>query len=128
MAVAVWAALEDTPGYAAVAEVLNDLFGPEVARSIEAPYALGDPADLGALFADAGIDDFSVQTVAGTARFASVEAWIYTDIKGWTLADVIDDDDYERLQRAAPERLSRFVQTDGSVAFDAPAHLVTFTA
>ena len=33
--VAVWASLQDTPGYAAVVNILSDLFGPEVAKSIE---------------------------------------------------------------------------------------------
>ena len=46
---------------------------------------------------------------------------------GFPLADVIDDDGYEALQRTAPARLAQFVQADGSVAFDAPAHIVTVT-
>lgn len=61
--VAVWASLSDTPGYAVVAKMLLDLFGPKVARSIE-----------------------------------------------------------------APQRLSRFVQPDGTARFDAPVHLVSFSA
>lgn len=123
---AVWASLDATPGYAAVAEVLTDLFGPEVAKSIEIPYCLGDADALTALLADAGAEEIDLQTVSGKARFASIEAWIYTDIKGWTLADVIDDDGYERLRREAPKKLSQFVLPDGSVEFPAPAHVVTF--
>jgi ubiquinone/menaquinone biosynthesis C-methylase UbiE len=125
IAVAVWDSLAATPGYAMVAEILAELFGSEAARSIEAPYALGDPQVLTALFAQAGMANVQIQTLTGTARFASIESWIYTDIKGWTLADVIDDEGYERLKQYAPERLSRFVQADGSVAFDAPAHIVS---
>jgi len=128
IAVAVWGPLADTPGYAVVTEVLNELFGPEVAQSIEAPYCLGDTNRLASLFADAGMGEISLRTVTGTARFASVEDWIYTDIKGWTLADVIDEAGYDRLRQYAPQKLSRFVQADGSVAFAAPAHIVTVTA
>lgn len=117
--------LATTPGYAVVAEILNELFGPNVAQSIEAPYALGDPQALQALFTDAGIDTITMQTIAGTARFTSVESWMYTDIKGWTLADVIDDEVYATLRREAPQKLAQFVLPDGSVAFDAPAHIVT---
>lgn len=125
IAVAVWGALEATPGYAAVAQILDDLFGPEIAESIEAPYSLGDTEALRLLFEKAGYADAQIKTVNGTARFTSVEAWIYTDIKAWTLADVIDDEGYERLRHYAPQKLSRFVTVDGSVAFDAPAHIVT---
>jgi SAM-dependent methyltransferase len=127
VSVAVWASLEATPGYAMVAEVLAELFGPDVAASIEAPYSLGDTRVIESLFADAGAREPSIRSVIGKARFASVESWIYTDIKGWTLADVIDDDGYERLKREAPKRLSKFVLEDGSVEFDAPAHIVTIT-
>lgn len=126
--VAVWASLDDTPGYAVVAEILTELFGSEVAKSIEAPYSLGDVEELKALFSEAGASRAEVRTVPGKARFDSVESWIYTDIKGWTLADVIDDEGYERLKREAPKKLSRFVKPDGSVEFDAPAHIVTVAA
>lgn len=125
LAVAVWDSLEATPGYAAVAEILDELFGPEAAQSIQAPYSLGDTQKLSSLFAAAGMDDISIQTMPGRARFASIESWIYTDIKGWTLADVIDDEGYERLKRYAPQKLSQFVLADGSVSFAAPAHIVT---
>ena len=67
----------------------------------------------------------TIQTVSGQVRFASIEDWIYTDIKGWTLADTIDEAGYEQLRQVAPPRLSQFVQADGSVSFDAPAHIVT---
>jgi ubiquinone/menaquinone biosynthesis C-methylase UbiE len=125
VSVAVWASLEATPGYAAVAELLHELFGPEVARAIEAPYCLGDTSMLEALFADGGADNIEIRTVDGKARFASVESWIYTDIKGWTLAEVIDDEGYLRLRQRAPGSLSGFVLPDGSVEFAAPAHIVT---
>lgn len=124
IAVAVWDTLAATPGYAAVAQLLDELFGPEAAKSIQAPYSLGDTDILAALFAGAGLDNVAIRTVMGKAQFASIEDWIYTDIKGWTLADMIDDAGYERLRQYAPERLGHFVQTDGSVAFDAPGHIV----
>ena len=126
-AVAVWALLAETPGYAVVAEILNELFGATVAQSIEAPYSLGEKDKLSSLFGEAGIHDMTIHTMNGQACFPSIEAWIYTDIKGWTLADVIDEVAYERLQEYAPQKLAQFVQADGSVAFAAPAHIVTFT-
>lgn len=127
VSVAVWASLAATPGYAAITGILRDLFGNDVAKSLEAPYTLGDPDQLSTLFKQAGIAAPHLETLAGTARFASIDAWIYTDIKGWTLADVLDDADYERLRQAAHVGLAQFESEDGSVSFDAPAHIVTFT-
>ncbi len=128
IAVAVWGSLAETPGYAAMAALLLDLFGADVANSLAAPYALGDPDVLDTLCTEAGIDDAVIDTIVGRAQFASLDAWLYTDIRGWTLADVIDDADYARLSAAAHERLSAFVDDDGSVSFDAPAHIVSFAA
>ncbi len=126
LAVAVWGPLEKTPGYAAVANILDTLFGPEAARSIEAPYALGDAEQLRSLFVDAGVEAPSIETITGKARFDSIESWIYIDVKGWTLADKIDDAGYERLKAYAPEKLAQFViNDDGAVEFDAPAHIVS---
>lgn len=126
LAVAVWDRLEVTPGYAAVAEILEEVFGADVAQSIAAPYSLGDTGRLAALFDAAGLSDVEIRTVSGEARFASIDAWIYTDIRGWTLADVIDDEGYERFRQVALQRLAHFQQPDGSVSFAAPAHIVTF--
>lgn len=123
--IAVWAALEETPGYQAMAALLTRLFGAELADSIAVPYSLGDRRRLASLFSRAGVAPLSIDTLPGKARFDSLEEWIYTDIRGWTLADVLSDADYEKLQRHAPEVLSRFVRADGRVEFDAPAHLVT---
>ena len=94
LAVAVWDRLENSPGYAAMAGLLERLFGRRIASELHAPFALGDPEALRALFAEAGLGEAKVATHAGTARFPSIEAWVRTDVKGWTLADLIDDDQY----------------------------------
>jgi ubiquinone/menaquinone biosynthesis C-methylase UbiE len=125
LAVAVWGELSATPGYAAMAALLDELFGREIAKSIEVPYVLGDQEALRSRFARAGMEDVVIETVVGQARFASLDDWMYTDIKGWTLADVIDDAAYARLCRYAPHRLARFINRDGSVTFDAPAHIAS---
>ncbi len=128
IALAVWGSLDDTPGYAAMSALLLDLFGADVANSLAAPYSLGDRDVLASLCAEAGINDAHIETVVGRAQFASLDAWLYTDIRGWTLANIINDADYARLTAAATERLSSFVNDDGGVSFAAPAHVVSFTA
>lgn len=123
--VATWDSLERTPGYRAMVALLERLFGAEVAAGLRAPFVLGEPDDLRGLFAAAGIAAPQIDTITGAARFPSIEAWVRTDVKGWTLADAIDDEQYAQLQRAAQSDLRDFAAADGSVRFDSPAHIVT---
>ena len=125
LAVAVWDRLESSPGYAAMAALLERLFGPRIAGELHAPFALGDPEALRALFEEAGMSDAKVASHAGTARFPSIEAWVRTDVKGWTLADLIDDEQYALLLREAATALRTYVKADGIVVFDAPALIAT---
>ena len=127
LAVAVWDALDNTPGYAAMAQLLRRLFGAEIAQALYAPYNLGDRRALQAVFAAAGVPDVEIKTYTGTARFPSIRDWVYTDIKGWTLAEVLDDAQFERLQLEAERALQPFVTANGTVAFDSPAHIVSVT-
>ena len=127
LAVAVWDTLDNTPGYAEMTNLLLRLFGEEAANGLRSPYSLGNKRKLRALFDGAGIPNDMVTTPAGTARFPSIESWVFTDIKGWTLADSIDDAQYARLLDEAKRSLARFVTADGSVRFSAPAHIVTAT-
>ncbi|MQA67099.1 MAG: hypothetical protein GEU76_14555 [Alphaproteobacteria bacterium] len=61
----------------------------------------------------------------GLRGFPSIGAWAHPDVKGWTLADMIDDAQYAALQREAQSALAHHVQADGTVAFASPAHIVT---
>lgn len=126
-AVAVWDTLDHTPGYAAMAALLQRLFGDDVAESLHAPYSLGDPETVLSLFDEAGVADAGLTTQLGTARFPSIQSWVYTDVKGWTAADMVDEAGFERLMAEAEGELQRFVKEDGAVEFSAPAHIVTFT-
>lgn len=125
LVVAVWDRLDHTPGYAALADVLQRLFGDDVAESLHAPYSMGDLDAVRPLFETADVGDLHVETQRGTARFSSLEAWMYTDVKGWTASDRIDDEGFRRLVNEAKRDLSRFVTNDGRVAFDTSAHIVT---
>lgn len=124
-AVAVWDALERTPGYYAMVELLREEFGDEPADALCAPYDLGDRDRLSALLEAAGWETATIETLDGEARFESLETWVHTDVYGWTLSDLLDQGQYQRLRDAAQGRLQKFVRADGRVRFDAPAHLVT---
>ena len=121
LVVAVWDGSSGRPAMRAMMALLERLFGAEVARALEAPFVVGDQAAFAALLAAAGIPGAVVETGRATARFASIADWVRTDIKGWTLAEQVDDAGYARLQAAAATELARFAGADGAVAFPAPA-------
>ncbi|WP_193368609.1 methyltransferase domain-containing protein [Pelagibius marinus] len=125
LVVVTWDSLERTPGYAAMVALLERLFGEAVADGLRAPFVLGNPAEVLGLFQAAGIPGASADTQVGRARFPSIADWVHTDVKGWTLADAIDDAQYAQLQQAAQEELKGFAAADGTVNFDSPAHIVT---
>ncbi|HVR67320.1 MAG TPA: methyltransferase domain-containing protein, partial [Verrucomicrobiae bacterium] len=125
LAVAVWDALEHSPGYADMVALLKRLFGDRIANELKAPFVLGDTKAFAALLESAGIAKAKIQTPQGTARFPSIESWVHTDVKGWTLADLIDDAQYRTLLKEAERDLKRYVKSDGTVSFAAPAHIAT---
>ena len=120
VAIATWASLDATPGYAAMVELLGELLGDDAADALRAPFLLGDREEISQLVATAFPNPI-VTTHAGTARFDSIAAWVHTDVRGWTLADMINDDEYAALLREAERRLTRFTDAHGRVAFPAPA-------
>lgn len=126
LAVAVWDSLQNTPGYAAMIALLQRLFGQEAADGLRAPYSLGNIHELRSLFGQAGLSNVAIMTRPGVARFPSIQSWVYTDIKGWVLADMLDESQFERLLKEAEEVLAPFVTAEGAVSFNAPAHIVTF--
>ena len=127
LAVAVWDSLTNTPGYAAVTNLLQRLFGDAVADSMRAPYVLGKLQVIRSLFMESGISDIQIATHSGTAHFPSLQSWVNTDVEGWTAADMIDEAGFERFLAEAERELRAFVTADGSVSFSAPAHIVTTT-
>lgn len=115
-----WAGLDRTPGYDAMVALVDAELGEDAANALRAPFALGHTDDVRRLLTPLG-DDLRVDEIPGTARFASIAEWVHTDVRGWTLADLVDDDGEADLVTRAERELRRFVASDGSVAFPAPA-------
>jgi len=127
-AVAVWDSLDNTPGYAAAVALIDRLFGKDTADLLRSPFCLGDPDELRKLFDPGPLAGVQILSRTGTARFPSLRDWMFTDVRGWTLGDRIDDDQFEVLVREAETELARFVREDGSVQFDSPAHIAVAAA
>jgi hypothetical protein len=124
LAVATWAALEESPGYAAMVDLLDREVGPEAAQALRAPFALGSAESLAGPLR-AAFPDVVVRREEGTARFASIDAWLHTDIRGWTLAGALDDTAFDSLLAAARAELAGFADSEGRVSFAAPALVAT---
>ena len=128
LAVAVCDALDHSPGYAVLAELLHRLFGSSVAEAFRAPFACGDRGLLRALAEQAGIPAAVITRHDGTVRFASIEALVSTERACvWTLGGLLDDAQFDKLLREAEESLRPFEAADGSIAFVMPALVITAT-
>jgi SAM-dependent methyltransferase len=123
---AVWGALAQSPGYNDMANLLERLFGTPAADALRTPFRLGNIERLRQIFTAADIQNIRIEPIPVTARFSSLEAWMHTEIKGWTLADMIDEPQYQVLLAAARKSLAQFEAADGSVSFSSPALLVMF--
>ncbi len=126
LAVATWAPLADSPGYAAMADLLDRELGADAAAALGVPFCLGDEDELAGLLTP-HLDDVDVQRHPGVAQFDSIEAWVHTEIRGWVLS-AMSDDDYARLLAAAETELAGCERGDGSVEFALPALIATGTS
>jgi ubiquinone/menaquinone biosynthesis C-methylase UbiE len=124
ISIATWAGLEETPGYAAMVELLHELFGREAADALTAPFTIGTPAALTDVLAGT-VERVEVRRLEGRARFPSIDAWVATDVRAWTLRDLIDDAQFNELLAAARSRLRAFTHASGAVEFAAPALVAT---
>lgn len=114
-AVAVWDAIERSEGYTAMQELFRDELGDDAAASLDAPFAMGRRGVLEDIMEDAGVTGASISSLAGTGRFASIEEWVTTEVRGWTLGDSVSDEQLADLVTVANERLAPFATPDGVV-------------
>lgn len=128
VALTVWDDVANSPGYAGMVELIETMFGRKPADALRAPFVLGDKQTLLSVLKGGGLGDASITTVSGTARFASIREWVRMDVRGWTLADLISDSEFEILVAAAEGRLGKFASEDGSVEFSAPAHIAVWAS
>lgn len=122
LAVAVCDALDHSPGYAVLTELLHRLFGPEVAAAFRAPFASGDRDRLLALGHQAGLGAVTVQRHEGAVSFASISDLVAAERAcAWTLGGLLDEVQFERLLAAAEESLAPFADAAGRVTFSMPS-------
>jgi len=127
IAVAVWDGLDNTEAYAEAVDLFERMAGRDAAKALQAPFVLGDAGALAKIFADANADAVEVRTQPGTARFPSVRAMVEADLRGWlpVMGVVLEEDLIQAILDEAEDELEAYVNADGTVTFDVPAHIVT---
>jgi ubiquinone/menaquinone biosynthesis C-methylase UbiE len=129
LAVAVWGSLDDNPAYAAMDDLFRVHAGAKAAEALQLPFSLGDPNELRALFADAGISSARVTTHEGTVRFSDIRSMVRADVEGWfpVAGITLDKKEFEELVAEACRALKPYLAADGTVEFPMPVHIVTAT-
>lgn len=128
MVVAVCGAIDHSPGYAVLTELLHRLFGHDVAESMRAPFSCGDAEQLRALCDEAGLENAAISRHEGMVRFSSIRSLVGTERACvWTLGGLLNEEQFDRLTRTAEESLAPFVTHAGDVAFSMPALIITGT-
>jgi len=108
-------------GYDATAELLEEFAGRDVADVFRAPFSLADPSQARDLLRDTGFGSPEVQTYDVPVRFASLEAFLRTEIEGWVLKGRVDVD---ALLPRARERLKPYLKAEGVVAIPMAGHII----
>ena len=123
VAVQVPGRLAYSPGYRALTEVVGRHAGPEVRDLLGAYFAVGEPDELRALFADAGLTIDRFETWYGATVLNSVDAFLAVELL--PIADLVEPAVRERIVAECHEELRSFVDDDGAVAVPIEVHVVT---
>jgi ubiquinone/menaquinone biosynthesis C-methylase UbiE len=125
LAVAVCDAVENSPGYAAFASLLDRLFSRRIGEAFRAPFSLGDAGRLHGICREAGFEDAEVVQRRGKVRFKAIDALVSTERACvWTLGGVLTDEQFERLLDESKIALRPFVVDGGTIEFDMPSLIV----
>lgn len=126
LAVAVWDSLENSDGYREEVELLRRIAGEEAADALRAPFVLGNRDEVSRLFQDAGLDSPGVETHRGRAQFPSVRTMVEADLRGWLplMGVNLSEELIETILKEAETTLAGYVNQDGTVEFEAPAHII----
>jgi ubiquinone/menaquinone biosynthesis C-methylase UbiE len=86
LAAMVWRSIDHSPGFAALADLLERHIDPAAGATMRAPFALHDEAALADLLTGAGFEEVAVHRQAGTVRFGSIQAFVLAQGTGSPLA------------------------------------------
>jgi hypothetical protein len=82
----VWRGINESPGFAVLAEALERHVGQAAVAIMRAPFGLPSADELAALVRGAGFQDVAIQQRVGTVRFPSTERFVLSYVAGSPLA------------------------------------------
>lgn len=91
VALSVWRPIEQSPGFAAMAQALGRHISPEVEGALarSGPFSLGKTEELHALLSGAGFREVQIQPAVKTLHFPSPEAFVRYSVAASPLAGVV---------------------------------------
>lgn len=124
LAIAVFDRLDRSPVYRDLVPMLSRIVSPAAGDALTAPFVLGDIATLTHEIETAGGKDIRVETVTGTARHTSTDAWLDTEVGGWTISEMVSPAQLDALKSEARQSFAEYIAPDGTFSFPAPAHFI----
>jgi ubiquinone/menaquinone biosynthesis C-methylase UbiE len=127
LALMVWRGIDESPGFAVLAEALARHVGQAAAAIMRAPFGLSNADELATLVRGAGFRDVAIQQRGGTVRFPSVERFVLSYVAGSPLAGPVsqaNDEARGALITDARNALGKYV-SNTEVAFPIAAHLLS---
>ena len=126
LALMVWRGIRESPGFNALAEILERNIGQAAAAIMRAPFALSDAGELAQLVGAAGFRGVRVQQRVGAVKFPSIKQFVLSYVAGSPLAGPVaqaNDAAREKLISDAKNALSNYT-SNGELTFPIAAHLL----
>ena len=126
LALMVWCGIDESPGFEALAQLLERNIGQAAGTIMRAPFKLADADELRGLVTAAGFQNITVQRRVGAVRFPSVERFVLSYIAGSPLAGHVsqaNDAAREHLIADTKLALEKYANRSG-LSFPIAAHLL----
>ena len=120
----VWRRIDESPGFAALADALERHVSPEAAAIMRAPFSLSDSHALATLVCSAGFKHVSIAVRIDTVRFSSTERFVRSFVAGSPLAAHVREAALENLTGEVLSEMLPFTN-DGALAFPITAQLLS---
>jgi len=127
LALMVWQGIHESPGFAALADALEQHVGHPAATIMRAPFGLSNSDELAALVRAAGFQGVAIQQRGGTVRFPSVEGFVLSYVSGSPLAGPVlqaNDAARDALTTDVRNALGKYT-SNTELAFPIAAHLLS---
>ena len=127
LTVAVFDGLRNNQAYGKIADVYEKHVGPEIANALRYPFSMGDVNELKLLFMEAGTTGIDLKTANAKTSFSSATHLARSDIEGWFpfAGFAVSAAAANAVIADLATAFSAETAVDGSISFDAYAHIVT---